>query len=219
MIHQVVWAKKNLTTTPPRLPRYQTWLRFKISLTDPVHIHLGEISACLVGHAPLSVSTGFWKATSPSCSSPLLVLVNSKSGDNQGVKFLRKFKQQLNPAQVFDLMNGGPQLGWDLPHVIFNFTEAHHFYHYAACIMSNLFYWMCLIFHYTVCRWVRLGALFVYVDVYVCVWWRVCLYVCRLRLFQKFVTFRILVCGGDGSVGWVLSELDKLGLHKQVWNN
>lgn len=37
-----------------------------------------------------------------------------------------------------------------------------------------------------------------------------------LRLFQKFVTFRILVCGGDGSVGWVLSELDKLNLHKQV---
>ncbi|XP_035770853.1 diacylglycerol kinase eta [Neolamprologus brichardi] len=93
-------------------------------------------------------SDGFWKATSASCSSPLLVLVNSKSGDNQGVKFLRKFKQLLNPAQVFDLMNGGPELG--------------------------------------------------------------------LRLFQKFVTFRILVCGGDGSVGWVLSELDKLNLHKQA---
>ncbi|XP_034412661.1 diacylglycerol kinase eta isoform X2 [Cyclopterus lumpus] len=92
-------------------------------------------------------SDGFWKANSASCSSPLLVLVNSKSGDNQGVKFLRKFKQLLNPAQVFDLMNGGPELG--------------------------------------------------------------------LRLFQKFVTFRILVCGGDGSVGWVLSELDKLNLHKQ----
>ncbi|NXU07710.1 DGKD kinase, partial [Buphagus erythrorhynchus] len=37
----------------------------------------------------------------------------------------------------------------------------------------------------------------------------------RLRLFQKFSTFRILVCGGDGSVGWVLSEIDALGLHKQ----
>uniref|UniRef100_A0A3P8VH75 Diacylglycerol kinase n=1 Tax=Cynoglossus semilaevis TaxID=244447 RepID=A0A3P8VH75_CYNSE len=60
----------------------------------------------------------------PSCTSPLLVFVNSKSGDNQGVKFL-------------------------------------------------------------------------------------------LRLFQKFDTFRILVCGGDGSVGWVLSEIDALTLHKQ----
>ncbi|KAJ7310344.1 hypothetical protein JRQ81_007253 [Phrynocephalus forsythii] len=93
-------------------------------------------------------SDGFWKATCPSsCSSPLLAFVNSKSGDNQGVKFLRKFKQFLNPAQVFDLMNGGPHLG--------------------------------------------------------------------LRLFQKFPCFRILVCGGDGSVGWVLSEIDALGLHKQ----
>uniref|UniRef100_A0A8C8VQX3 Diacylglycerol kinase n=1 Tax=Pelusios castaneus TaxID=367368 RepID=A0A8C8VQX3_9SAUR len=93
-------------------------------------------------------SDGFWKATCPSsCSSPLLAFINSKSGDNQGVKFLRKFKQFLNPAQVFDLMNGGPHLG--------------------------------------------------------------------LRLFQKFSTFRILVCGGDGSVGWVLSEIDALGLHKQ----
>eukprot|EP00061_Rhincodon_typus_P018877 g48242.t1 len=79
---------------------------------------------------------------------PLLVFVNSKSGDNQGVKFLRRFKQLLNPAQVFDLMNGGPHLG--------------------------------------------------------------------LRLFQKFDTFRILVCGGDGSVGWVLSEIDSLNLHKQM---
>ncbi|KPP59668.1 diacylglycerol kinase eta-like, partial [Scleropages formosus] len=90
----------------------------------------------------------FWKATCPpSCASPLLVFVNSKSGDNQGVKFLRRFKQLLNPAQVFDLVNGGPHLG--------------------------------------------------------------------LRLFQKFDNFRILVCGGDGSVGWVLSEIDKLNLHKQ----
>uniref|UniRef100_A0A672SRP2 Diacylglycerol kinase n=1 Tax=Sinocyclocheilus grahami TaxID=75366 RepID=A0A672SRP2_SINGR len=94
-------------------------------------------------------SDGFWKATCPpTCTSPLLVFVNSKSGDNQGVKFLRRFKQLLNPAQVFDLMNGGPHLG--------------------------------------------------------------------LRLFQKFDTFRILVCGGDGSVGWVLSEIDALTLHKQL---
>uniref|UniRef100_W5NAG7 Diacylglycerol kinase n=1 Tax=Lepisosteus oculatus TaxID=7918 RepID=W5NAG7_LEPOC len=110
---------------------------------------LGQCKVSIIPPTALNSidSDGFWKATSPSCSSPLLVLVNSKSGDNQGVKFLRRFKQLLNPAQVFDLMNGGPQLG--------------------------------------------------------------------LRLFQKFVTFRILVCGGDGSVGWVLSELDKLGLHKQ----
>lgn len=39
---------------------------------------------------------------------------------------------------------------------------------------------------------------------------------CSLRLFQKFDNFRILVCGGDGSVGWVLSEIDKLNLNKQA---
>ncbi|XP_060787155.1 diacylglycerol kinase eta isoform X4 [Neoarius graeffei] len=137
--------------------RLQDWrcLWCKAIVHSSCKEQLGKV--CPLGQCKVSIipptalnsidSDGFWKATSPSCSSPLLVLVNSKSGDNQGVKFLRKFKQLLNPAQVFDLMNGGPQLG--------------------------------------------------------------------LRLFQKFVTFRILVCGGDGSVGWVLSELDKLGLHKQ----
>lgn len=92
-------------------------------------------------------SDGFCEATRPPGTSPLLVFVNSKSGDNQGVKFLRRFKQLLNPAQVFDLMNGGPNPG--------------------------------------------------------------------LRLFQKFDQFRILVCGGDGSIGWVLAEIDKLDIHKQ----
>lgn len=71
--------------------------------------------------------------------------VNSKSGDNQGVKFLRRFKQLLNPAQVFDLISSGPQLG--------------------------------------------------------------------LRLFRHFDPFRILICSGDGSVGWVLSEIDRLNMH------
>ncbi|KAL3250958.1 hypothetical protein MRX96_055297 [Rhipicephalus microplus] len=80
-------------------------------------------------------------------STPLLVFVNSKSGDNQGVRFIRRFKQLLNPAQVFDLMNGGPSLG--------------------------------------------------------------------LRMFRAFVPLRVLVCAGDGSVSWVLSEMDRLSLHRQ----
>ncbi|XP_022246674.1 LOW QUALITY PROTEIN: diacylglycerol kinase eta-like [Limulus polyphemus] len=88
-----------------------------------------------------------WEAVKPVGYSPLLVFVNSKSGDNQGLKFLRRFKQLLNPAQVFDLMNIGPGLG--------------------------------------------------------------------LRMFQSFHTFRVLVCGGDGSVSWVMTEIDKLNLHNQ----
>uniref|UniRef100_A0A8C0HF59 diacylglycerol kinase (ATP) n=1 Tax=Buteo japonicus TaxID=224669 RepID=A0A8C0HF59_9AVES len=71
---------------------------------------LGQYKVSIIPPTALNSidSDGFWKATCPStCSSPLLAFVNSKSGDNQGVKFLRKFKQFLNPAQVFDLMNGG----------------------------------------------------------------------------------------------------------------
>jgi hypothetical protein len=37
-----------------------------------------------------------------------------------------------------------------------------------------------------------------------------------LRLYQHFESFRVLVCGGDGSIGWVLNAIDQLGLHKQV---
>ncbi|XP_053419275.1 diacylglycerol kinase eta isoform X2 [Nycticebus coucang] len=114
---------------------------------------LGQCKVSIIPPVALNStdSDGFCRVTYASgfsfCASPLLVFVNSKSGDNQGVKFLRRFKQLLNPAQVFDLMNGGPHLG--------------------------------------------------------------------LRLFQEFDNFRILVCGGDGSVGWVLSEIDKLNLNKQ----
>ncbi|XP_031629106.1 diacylglycerol kinase eta isoform X3 [Contarinia nasturtii] len=113
---------------------------------------------CPLGSAQLSVipptsvhSIGIdeaWDVVKPNGSySPLLVFVNSKSGDNQGVKFLRRFKQILNPAQVFDLVSAGPGLG--------------------------------------------------------------------LRLFRHFEPFRILVCSGDGSVGWVLSEIDRMDLIKK----
>ncbi|KAG6456879.1 hypothetical protein O3G_MSEX010028 [Manduca sexta] len=86
-----------------------------------------------------------WVPDRPPNASPLIVFVNSRSGDNQGVKFLRRFKQLLNPAQVFELSGAGPRLG--------------------------------------------------------------------LRLFRHFAPLRVLVCSGDGSVGWVLQEVDKLEMH------
>ncbi|XP_036316341.1 diacylglycerol kinase kappa [Pipistrellus kuhlii] len=100
------------------------------------------------GDGQLEVSSDFWNLDwSSACSCPLLIFINSKSGDHQGVIFLRKFKQYLNPSQVFDLSKGGPEAG--------------------------------------------------------------------LSMFKNFVRFRIVVCGGDGSVSWVLSLIDALGLHER----
>ncbi|KAM8753154.1 diacylglycerol kinase kappa [Rhynchonycteris naso] len=100
------------------------------------------------GDGQLEVSSEFWNLDwSSACSCPLLIFINSKSGDHQGIIFLRKFKQYLNPSQVFDLSKGGPEAG--------------------------------------------------------------------LSMFKNFARFRIVVCGGDGSVSWVLSLIDILGLHEQ----
>jgi hypothetical protein len=37
-----------------------------------------------------------------------------------------------------------------------------------------------------------------------------------LQLFQRFEKFRIIVFGGDGSVGWVLSAVDRFNLHSKT---
>ncbi|KAK4300108.1 hypothetical protein Pmani_027673 [Petrolisthes manimaculis] len=129
------------------------WCRAMVhTACRPLHPTRCPLGPCRVSIVPPTALTTIgtdesWEATRPQGCSPLLVFVNSKSGDNQGVRFLRRFKQLLNPAQVFDLMNSGPVLG--------------------------------------------------------------------LRLFKCFNPFRILICSGDGSVGWVLSEIDKLHMTNQ----
>ncbi|XP_045471962.1 diacylglycerol kinase eta isoform X2 [Harmonia axyridis] len=129
-----LWCRATVhTQCRPALPAACPLGPARVSVVPPTALH--------------SIQDESWEGVRPLASSPLLVFVNSKSGDNQGVKFLRRFKQLLNPAQVFDLISTGPRLG--------------------------------------------------------------------LTLFRPFDPFRILVCSGDGSVGWVLSEIDKLGMHNQ----
>ena len=47
----------------------------------------------------------------PEYVTPLLVLVNVKSGGQQGMDLIHSFRKLLNPHQVYDLMNGGPLPG------------------------------------------------------------------------------------------------------------
>ncbi|XP_046854809.1 diacylglycerol kinase epsilon-like isoform X2 [Xenia sp. Carnegie-2017] len=74
--------------------------------------------------------------------SPLLVLANRKSGEGEGNRLLKAFKQYLNPVQVVDLLEAPPESALDF---------------------------------------------------------------CRLLPSHRC---RILICGGDGTVGWVLGALD-----------
>ena len=55
-----------------------------------------------------------------------------------------------------------------------------------------------------------------YMYVYIHVFDYVTLASHRLQLFQRFEKFRIIVFGGDGSIGWVLSAVDKFNLHSKV---
>ena len=74
-------------------------------------------------------------------NTPLLVFVNSRSGGQQGVHLIRKFRRLLNPNQIFDLDVTNPKTA--------------------------------------------------------------------LQYLRYHPNLRILCCGGDGTVGWVLSALDE----------
>mmetsp|Transcript_31728 Transcript_31728/g.57447 ORF Transcript_31728/g.57447 Transcript_31728/m.57447 type:complete len:1007 (-) Transcript_31728:1024-4044(-) len=82
---------------------------------------------------------------SSSCT-PLLVFVNSRSGPQQGNLLITQFRRLLNPIQVWDLANGGPEK--------------------------------------------------------------------VLKSFSVLTRFQILVCGGDGTVSWIISALEGMGLKR-----
>lgn len=75
-------------------------------------------------------------------ASPVLLLVNERSGGGQGSELLTTFRRLLNPHQVFNIAHGGPLPG--------------------------------------------------------------------LYSFRNIPNYRLVVCGGDGTVGWVLGMLDEI---------
>lgn len=77
---------------------------------------------------------------------PLLVFVNSRSGPQQGQLLITQLRRLLNPIQVWDLADGGPEK--------------------------------------------------------------------ILESFSTFTRLRILVCGGDGTVSWIISALEKMKLER-----
>mmetsp|Transcript_1438 Transcript_1438/g.2706 ORF Transcript_1438/g.2706 Transcript_1438/m.2706 type:complete len:1056 (-) Transcript_1438:1640-4807(-) len=77
---------------------------------------------------------------------PMLVFVNSRSGPQQGELLISQFRRLLNPIQVWDLANGGPE----------------------KILLS----------------------------------------------FSVFSRLQLLICGGDGTVSWIISVIEKLDLKR-----
>jgi hypothetical protein len=77
---------------------------------------------------------------------PLLVFVNTRSGSQQGPILKTQLRRLLNPIQIWDLADGGPEK--------------------------------------------------------------------VLKSFSVFTRLRLLVCGGDGTVSWIISTLDKMKLER-----
>lgn len=121
----------------------------KVKVKD--HCNLGKNKGAILPASVVSQDSqsGSWRILDTSFSvCPLIAFVNSRAGDNQGVKFVRRLRNMLNSLQVVDLGVSTPEEG--------------------------------------------------------------------LIKFSIFERFRILICGGDGTAGWVLLTLDKLNLHNKA---
>ena len=77
------------------------------------HCSLGETKPYTIPPTCLIENNGKkWDVVEPLPGSPMIVFVNCKSGGGHGEKFLRRFKQILNPGQVFDIAHEGPTYGY-----------------------------------------------------------------------------------------------------------
>lgn len=158
-----------------------------------------------------------FQITQPDGTCPLLVFVNPKSGGRQGDRILRKFQYMLNPRQVYDLSKGGPyegtnefqprifimKINWDKNEK----QNETHFVNFVNFVMLkkttkrviHLSHNMCshtflkmfsfdeFVFLFSFCSHVRSG----------------------LAMFKDVENFKVICCGGDGTVGWVLEAMGK----------
>lgn len=95
-------------------------------------------------------------------------------------RVLRKFQYLLNPRQVYNLSNGGPGPGWGTG-TIEPGSKAQTCYQPWVFILA-----LCL----TLLSYFHLGL--------------------SLSFFRNLQDYRILVCGGDGTVGWILDAIGEI---------
>ncbi|CAI0560376.1 unnamed protein product [Linum tenue] len=119
----------------------------------------------------------------PSDARPLLVFINKKSGARRGDSLKQRLNLLLNPVQ-------GRGMGKEMtPEIPFNFGanfvgSDHVGYLNIIFTLTN---GTAEVFELSSVQGPEVG----------------------LYLFRKVPHFRILVCGGDGTVGWVLDAIDK----------
>ena len=108
-----LWGNTDSNSTPnmfDQTSRYHFVSFYHI--TD--YLYLDVLTYCFMWITIVQIlfpETNTWHVVDPLPGSPLVVFVNSKSGGGHGNKFLRRFKQILNPGQVFDLSHDGPTFG------------------------------------------------------------------------------------------------------------
>lgn len=100
-------------------------------------------------------------------------------------RVLHKFQYLLNPRQVYNLTNGGPGPGWVIGTTDYGQHEMEIDFIDSEPHCPEYMFALCLmlcshIFHH---------------------------FPFRLSFFRNLQDYRILVCGGDGTVGWILDAI------------